>query len=366
MRQGTKIHQALEDEVHRMEPVTVFTKEDGWGLRVWNVIQGLRTLKETGRTRELEIWGLVDGQFVNGVVDELSYAMPDPSGEKTAAKVLPENQQDIKAFLTQHAGGNDLATAMNSAGKPESSSTRDFKPKTIYLTDIKTRSSKSIPDTSSTLPTQFQLFLYHNFIEQLALGHLPLQAIAQRYGLDVDATFSDQFIAEVGGLNEQYQEAMSSQESSSGRREPDEFLASQDSIDLLTSHNSLSSLWELMRSYYRQLFLLPSSQTSSPSQALKSRLSSILTATYLSSSTSELIGHKTFQFDQEMLDAYLKNGMQWWRGERSPKGVDLTEVNRKCRWCDFREECAWLQEHDLANLRRVREKWRERDPASVV
>lgn len=349
-----------------MEPVTVFTKEDGWGLRVWNVIQGLRTLKETGRTRELEIWGLVDGQFVNGIVDELSYTMPDPKGEKTAAKVLPENQQSIEAFLTQHAGGNDIATAMNSAGKLQSASTSTFESKTLYLTDIKTRSSKSIPDTSSTLPTQFQLFLYHHFIEQLALGRLPLQAIAQRYGLDVDATFSDQFIAEVGGLNEQYQDALSSQESSSGRREPDEFLASQDSIDLLTSHNSLSSLWELMQSYYRQLFLLRPSQAAPSSQEPKSRLSPVLTATYLSNSTSELIGHKTFQFDQEMLDTYLKSGMQWWRGERPPKGVDLTEVNRKCRWCDFREECEWLQEHDLANLRKVREKWRERDAASVV
>ena len=57
MKQGTKIHKALEDEVHRMEPVTILTKEDGWGLRIWNVIQGLRTLKETGCTRELEIWG---------------------------------------------------------------------------------------------------------------------------------------------------------------------------------------------------------------------------------------------------------------------------------------------------------------------
>ena len=167
-------------------------------------------------------------------------------------------------------------------------------------------------------------------------------------------------------LNEQYQDALSSQEPSSGRRGPDEFLASQDSIDLLTSHNSLSSLWELMQSYYRQLLLLPQSQASPPSQGPKSRLSPILTATYLSNSTSELIGHKTFQFDREMLDTYLKNGMQWWRGERPPKGVDLTEINRKCRWCDFREECEWLQEHDLANLRRVREKWRERDAASVV
>ena len=294
----------------------------------------------------------------------MSYTRPDQKGESKAAKLIPENQQSIEAFLIQHAGGNDLATAMNATVNATASVSKDHTDKKIiYLTDIKTRSARSIPDTSSTLPTEFEIFIYDYFVEQLVRGNLPLQAAAERYGLDVMATFSDAFIAEVGSLNEGYQDALSSQTSPGGRQDADDILLSQDSIDMLTSHSCLASLWELMLSYYQQVFVV---SWPNLSESPELRLSPILTATYLSSDTSDLIGHKTFNFDQDILDAYLKSGMQWWRGERPAKGVDLTEVNRKCRWCDFRDECEWLQEHDLANLRRVREKWRARDPVSVV
>lgn len=364
MKQGTKIHKQLENEVHTTYPVTVLTREDGWGLRLWNVIQSLRTLEETGRTREMEIWGLVEGEFVNGVVDELGYQNPDPKGENAAAKLLPEDQKTITEYLTKHAGGHDITTAMNQdIADPKKSpiaahSSAISCEKVIYLTDIKTRASRSIPDTASTLPTQFQLFLYHHFIEQLALGRFPLQAVADRYELDVDATFSDEFIAQVGGLNDVYIDAMSTQNSGSS------FLdASQTSMDLLLNHNSLSSLWELLMSYVQHVFVQPSSENSSTQQL---RLSPILTASYLSSETSDLIGHKFFQFDQELLDTYLREGMRWWRGERPAQGVALTEVARKCRWCDFRDDCEWLQERDLDNLRKARERWRERESPSVV
>lgn len=369
MKQGTKIHKKLEDEVHTTYPVSIQTSEDGWGLRIWNVIQGLRTLHETGRTRELEVWGIVDGEFVNGIIDELSYDMPDPKGETNATKILPKDQASIADYLMQHAGGNDMATALNR----ESASTAGLSPtkagsprKMIYLTDIKTRSAKSVPDTSSTLPTQFQLFLYHHFLEQVARGNLPLQAIAERYGLDVEATFSDEFIVQVGGLNHIYDDVQSTQ-GSNAIPVP----GSQSSMDMLLGHNNLRSLWELMLTHFQEIFITkpseraPTSSTSeNPSQQV--RLSPILTATYLASDTSNLIGHKTFQFDQGILDTYLENGMLWWKGKRPAKGVELSEVNRKCRRCDFRDDCEWLQARDLANLRKVREKWRERGDASMV
>jgi hypothetical protein len=111
MKQGTKIHKAREDEVHRTVPVDVATREDKWGLRIWNVIQGLRTLKDTGRTRELEIWGIIGGEIVNGIVDELSYDCPDPKLEsqideryanaQKAKDALPEYQTTIRITCTR-------------------------------------------------------------------------------------------------------------------------------------------------------------------------------------------------------------------------------------------------------------------------
>ena len=61
MKKGSTIHKTLEDEVHTTVPVEITTKEDAMALRIWNIIQGLRSLREFGITRELEIWGLVRG-----------------------------------------------------------------------------------------------------------------------------------------------------------------------------------------------------------------------------------------------------------------------------------------------------------------
>src|SRR6187402_1522359 len=91
MKEGTRVHRVLEEQVHTMVKIDITTREDAWGLRIWNVIQGLRTLRDTGQTRELEIWGTVDGLVVNGVIDELSYICPDTELEESLEKV-PENE----------------------------------------------------------------------------------------------------------------------------------------------------------------------------------------------------------------------------------------------------------------------------------
>lgn len=88
MKQGTTIHKTLEDEVHTTVSVEVATKEDALALRIWNIIQGLCTLREFGMTRELEVWGLVDGELVNGVIDQLSYECPDPSLRRLLRRIM--------------------------------------------------------------------------------------------------------------------------------------------------------------------------------------------------------------------------------------------------------------------------------------
>lgn len=103
MKQGSVVHQKLEDQVHTTVRVDVATKEDAWGLRIWNVIQGLRSLRDSGLTRELEVWGTIDGQVVNGVIDELSYICPDAKLEDSLRSPLksepPANQVTISEYF---------------------------------------------------------------------------------------------------------------------------------------------------------------------------------------------------------------------------------------------------------------------------
>ena len=47
--------------------------------------------------------------------------------------------------------------------------------------------------------------------------------------------------------------------------------------------------------------------------------------------TPGVIGRKSFAFDEAVLHAYVQDVLQWWRGERPPRGVDF-EHTRRCSY----------------------------------
>lgn len=396
MKQGTAVHRALEDEVHTIVEVNITKKEDSWGLRIWNIIQGLRTLRDTGRTREIEVWGMIGGEVVNGCIDELSYTCPDAKLEakvnKTERKkqevILPEYQSSIMEYLlapAQEEDGKSISDSLTGPRSPVPSPRQRRSEKRIYITDVKTRGVSTLPTGSSLLPTILQLHLYHHMLENFAQGNFPLDRLTDRYDLDPKETFSDSFIAQVGGLNQDLFDTFSSSPEASMQ-----VLSSQDSMDILLRHSNLSALWDFMLSEFRQTFFFSpfaSGDNSTPSPTPQSisdlpnsasqptRLSPVLTAQYLSPSYKHnpkpgqslpkpaVIGHKSFLFDPDFLKSYLTNSLAWWRGERPPRGVELAEA-WKCRTCDFRYDCYWIFERDEAAVREALERRRMREEAA--
>lgn len=378
MKQGSAVHKALEDEVHITVPVETTKIEDGWGLRIWNICQGLKTLRETGRTRELEIWGIIGGEVVNGIIDEVSYECPDPqvlsfeASNKTLPE-LPEYQTSITEYL--------LAKPQRSEKKVD----QVQQEKWIYISDVKTRATPTLPTGSSLRPTIVQLHLYHHMLENLAQGNFALNYLAERYGLDVDETFSDSFLAQLSNLNS---EILSSQESTGSEN----VVPSQDSMDILLQHNTLSTLWRFMLEQFRKTFILeeapkkphtgtdtplpPASQQSTsdlpPPPSQPTRLSPLLTVSYFaanykhaaSSPGQQRLGHKTFQFNPAFLHSYLSESLSWWRGEREAHGVTLQEA-WKCRSCDFKNDCAWIHERDQEAFNEALERRKMREMAGV-
>ncbi|OJD16646.1 hypothetical protein AJ78_03198 [Emergomyces pasteurianus Ep9510] len=397
MKQGTVVHKELEDQVHTTVPVEVMTREDGWALRIWNVIQGLRTLRVSGMTRELEVWGNVDGEIVTGIIDQLSYECPDDeldaSAEasyanlRTSKALLPEYQTSITEFFLSPAGGgrrlSDIGVTKSEQDVKSSTTTTttsETPSRKIYITDIKTRSkgSRSIPSASSTgfRPTHLQLQLYYHFLTRLATtDDVTIDAIAARYDLQTEKPFSDSFIAQVSSLNEQFFDASQDLDadyilSEDGREEFPS--SSQDSMTILLEHNSLSRLWELMKSQHRLTFLPPkTTATSARSQpqddlqqdipTLTTILSPVLTATYITppsnpNESMQYLGSRSFLFNPSSLYGYLADEMRWWRGHRQPRGVPIMEA-WKCGICEFREECTWRREMEgkmAVNKRRKR------------
>ncbi|KAL8673129.1 MAG: hypothetical protein Q9168_002426 [Polycauliona sp. 1 TL-2023] len=353
MKQGTAVHKILEEEVHRTVEISIQTREDAWGLRIWNVIQGLRTLRETGMTRELEVWGVFDGLVVNGVIDELSYECPDPELEAgglestNAAPVLPLDQKSITDFLSTN--GSQILSQDNfgaaAASSQQPSYTKRDSP--IYITDTKTRSVNSIPKAASFRPTLMQLMLYHRLVSNMATNQIDSSALFSRHDLQADEPFTDAFIAQISGIFSDSPPSMS-QTSNGSENQPSNSEIDQDSLNLLLSHNSLNALWMLMMRDF---------QTTFPKGALS--VGKVLKADYRNAIDGRVIGEKTLLMDEELLSRYLENELKWWKGERAAQGVCLEEAY-KCGSCEFADECGWRK----GKIEEAREKMRMRRDGS--
>lgn len=231
MKKGSVVHKTLEDEIYTTVPVDITTKEDAWALRIWNVIQGLRLLREYGITRELEVWGLIDGEVVNGVIDQLSYECPDSKLEATAAKfyadavtsraALPEYQMSLSDYLLSSSqGGRRLSDLADLGHVEEPHPIQEelmaaYDLPRIYMTDVKTKANGSAPTVKSTSfrPTLLQLQLYYHMLNRLITSDdVTIKVLAERYNFDPERPFTDTFISDVGGLNEEFFDANSSHE----------------------------------------------------------------------------------------------------------------------------------------------------------
>ncbi len=353
MRRGSKVHQTLEDQVHRTVAMDVQTKEEAWGLRIWNIIQGLQTLRETGMTRELEVWGIIDGQVVNGVIDELSYICPDRELEDETAslaednkKAPPADQTTITSFLRQRSDkmqGEDSISSL----KRRRQDTPDLgslhkKTSRIYLTDVKTRSGsgRSMPQGASFRPTLMQLMLYHRLLSDLATNKIDPRILFDRHGLDQNRPFGDAFIAQIATLNAENFYDPPSPSSPLGALSSSSLTIPQDTIDLLLTHNSLRALWILMTREFS--LTMPQGSAS---------IGDVLKVEYRSRSDGAVLGVKIFLYDGDVLNAYVEDGLSWWKGEREARGVCIEEAY-KCGFCEFADECEW-RKHKVEEAVRV-------------
>lgn len=319
MKRGSSVHKELEEQVHVTVPVDVQTREDHWGLRLWNVIQGLRTLRVTGMTRELELWGVVDGEVVNGVIDELSYTCPDSDLEAMlegtaehkgrGADVTPDQTTLEEFFKSQSSQGSNHSVAQRDQHK-------------IYLMDVKTRGSKYPPKGPSLRPTHMQLMLYRKLLADLASNQVSADIVFDRYRVDSSKEFSESLIQQLAGIEGNID----------GDADDEEYApiesATQTAVELL-QHNSLERLWQLMMQEFQAT--MPRGGDS---------ISKVLKVEYRKSGNGEFITARTFEHKDTEIDQYVADEMMWWRGQRPAKGVEVEEAF-KCQMCDFAENCEW-------------------------
>lgn len=311
MRGGSRVHQTLEDEVHTTVRVNITSKEEAFALRLWNIIQGLRTLRDTGITRELEVWGTAHGEIFNGVVDQLTHESPNASFEE------------------------ELNLADSNTSTQKSSMTDFLEPshKTVYLVDVKTRGSDRLPTGTALRPARVQLFLYHRLLSDMADDKLNYSAIFERYGLREESRFSDAFMAQIGGLHDEiFYDADS---------EPSQPLSESYSSDLI-AYRSISQIVPLLKDEFKETF--PHGSVS---------IGNLLAVQYRHRDDGHIIGNNSFPNDPGALDNYIKENLRWWRGEREPEGVSIEDAY-KCGWCEFAEVCEWRRDKEAEFLEEKR------------
>ena len=206
--------------------------------------------------------------------------------------------------------------------------------KQVYITDVKTRSSSSVPkDKVALRPTYMQLMLYKTLLAQLASESLS-HALFERYQISGDEVFSDVFISQIAGADQRSPAASTDRSlRSTSRKEAD-------NLSQLTEHNTPSTLWKLMRSEADGAF---------------SSISPLLRAEYRTASTGAVLGEKLFLWEPLLLDGHLRKVLAWWKGERPAQGVEIEEAF-KCRLCAFADGCNWRKGKEDESIKAARLK----------
>lgn len=292
MRRGIRVHKALEEQVQTSVSIELTSKEDAWGLKMFNVYQGLVALRQNGLTRELPVFGFLGDIFVQGIVDEVSFVSPHTREEGKWRTVVTAEEEDNDGEIVLGEDATTDVFGVPTVGK-----------RIAYLSDTKTRASRSLPTNSQVRVTAIQLMLYHRLLSHLRTGTVDIGRALKLFQLDGGAKFTDSFIAEIAGLE------------------------SGVSLETLLEHNSIWGMWELVR---RQ------------AQESMDSIGTEMGISYRSQADGSMIGFSSLMHDDEILDAHLVEVMKWWKGERSTVGVDIEDAWKCERVISHRRRCIGL------------------------
>ncbi|XP_058020257.1 exonuclease V isoform X3 [Ahaetulla prasina] len=70
---GKSIHLARELQDHNLVPVKTRSREDRWAIKLLNVLLTITNLRKGQRVRECPVFGVLEGIFVFGIIDQLNY-----------------------------------------------------------------------------------------------------------------------------------------------------------------------------------------------------------------------------------------------------------------------------------------------------
>ncbi|KAG7088602.1 hypothetical protein E1B28_012576 [Marasmius oreades] len=209
---GKAVHKKLEREIRPEDVIVpVDTKEDGWGLRLLNMITGFQTLLQMGCAREFPVFGIVEGHVVIGVIDEIITTkagrdMPSSSSKRPSSNSntprKPKRSRTSPGILTREASHNStklksvvsLASVSLDRVRQTSSPEEHY---ILHLNDTKTRRSNTLPSDDDTLSSRLQLMMYHRLLSNL-LAKFDFSTLWNKLEVNPSQKFSQTFLSEAG------------------------------------------------------------------------------------------------------------------------------------------------------------------------
>ncbi|KAG6842379.1 hypothetical protein C0991_007509 [Blastosporella zonata] len=230
-KQGTALHKVLERLVKPEElRVDISSEEEQWALRLVNMLTSLQCIALEGYTRELPVFGIIQGVVVNGIIDEVLMKTEgpltpqkrtnddstSPRKRKKPRRSVSPSQHFVTDFLPSSTSA-DPPTSSYPDNQPlplpiEADPTQPRRPdqpqppstglprRFLHLIDTKTRESNSVPHHKDTLSGRMQLMIYYRLLKDM-ISTSPLfnfAAVWRRLGVDPAKTFSTRFLIQAG------------------------------------------------------------------------------------------------------------------------------------------------------------------------
>ncbi|KAK7063634.1 exonuclease V [Favolaschia claudopus] len=406
-KRGQFIHKELERELRPEEiKVLITSKEERWALRLIDFLSSMVSLGAEGRVREVPVFGILDGIVVVGIIDELLVhdVEPEVGTKRPSEESSPSPKRPCRA---------------SSAPPCETNPGPASSPQRLRVIDTKTRRTYSLPSDEDAEPAWLQVMLYRRLLTSLldSSEQFDFPTLWASAGVNPSASFSPEFkqqAAQALGnnvpacldelvlvmrtrlvdlhlpqLDDTLQIIYRSQNkyprrSDKGKRRADTGENNQiaEAINM-----SLEDFFQAqLAAALKESAALANAPVSdihastscaspagappaSPNSASREPLVDLnvnappTPSPETPPSRPDIIGTKEFVMDDGVLDAYLRNALDWWRGKRPARGVSDSQTGR-CFSCEYMDGCEWREKKASEKLAatRARRALREATP----
>ncbi|KAG9300097.1 hypothetical protein G9A89_000837 [Geosiphon pyriformis] len=333
MAKGSEIHLDLEMEDHEIIEIELITQEDKWGDRFLKTLVALESLLLTGKTREMPIYGFVSQYFVYGIIDDIERR------EIQLTKSQENSEQKTKRLKLKQEPQKELSKIC-----PLNQIFTSNLPTTMYtyvLSDTKTRAKPFLPNPQYQSGSKYQLMLYKRMFDEFALRGINEERVYKTIRIDPDVPFSKTFGSYVhteltkldarnifcDNIKDDTLNALMSNENGSKTKNGEKQKLPHDEQSQEDDGHPENTVRTLMQRIKRHFSLFTKS-------------SNELELSYLYQGDKRIIGTTKFTYDAIQLQKYLKRACDFWKGARTPEGVEIEEA-WKCRMCDYIDTCEW-------------------------